>query len=139
EAAEAMVSVGVNACTDVTGFGLLGHLSEMVIGSGVGAVISLSGVPVLEETWRLVRDGIAPGGSRKNLAFLRERIDAASSIGEDQLLVLADAQTSGGLLIALPPADAERLKEELATRNVPVVADIGEIVADHTNRIRIED
>ncbi|MBI1921027.1 MAG: selenide, water dikinase SelD [Geobacter sp.] len=138
EAAEAMVAVGAHACTDVTGFGLLGHLSEMVRGSGVGAVIKLAQVPVLEETWALVRQGIAPGGSRRNLEFLRDRIDAAPGIGEDELLVLADAQTSGGLLIAVPASNSRRMNEELGRRNVPIAAEIGEIVEDPENRIRIE-
>ncbi|HEY6007610.1 MAG TPA: selenide, water dikinase SelD, partial [Geobacteraceae bacterium] len=137
-AAEAMVSVGAHACTDVTGFGLLGHLSEMLRASGVGAVLNLPRVPVLEEAWSLVRQGIAPGGSRRNLEFLRERTVAAPGVGEDDLLVLADAQTSGGLLIALPADNVERLKAELGRRQVPVVAEIGEIVFDPENRIRIE-
>jgi len=136
-AAEAMASVGAHACTDVTGFGLLGHLSEMVRGSGVGAVISVTQVPVLEEAWSLARQGIAPGGSRRNLEFIRERLAVAADVGEDALLVLADAQTSGGLLIALPAVDAERLKEELALRNVPVIAEIGEITDDLESRIEV--
>lgn len=136
-AAEAMASVGAHACTDVTGFGLLGHLSEMVRGSGVGAVINVTQVPVLEEAWFLVRQGIAPGGSRRNLEFIRERLAVAADVGEDALLVLADAQTSGGLLIALPAVDAGRLKEELALRNVPVIAEIGEITADPESRIEV--
>lgn len=136
-AAEAMIAVGAHACTDVTGFGFLGHLSEMVRGSGVGAVIRVSKVPVLEEAWELVREGIAPGGSRRNLEFLRERLNVAGGIGEDALLILADAQTSGGLLIALPAEDAERLRGELSKRNVPVIAEIGEIVADKDNLIKL--
>ncbi len=137
-AAEAMATVDAHACTDITGFGFLGHLSEMVRGSGIGAVISLSQVPVLEEAWPLVRQGIAPGGSRRNLEFLRERLLPAAGVSEEALLVLADAQTSGGLLIAVGADDVERLKSELALRRVPVVAEIGEIVEDRENRIRIE-
>jgi selenide,water dikinase len=137
-AAEAMVSVGAHACTDVTGFGLLGHLAEMVQGSGVGAVIRASEVPVLAETWPLVREGVVPAGSRRNLDFLRDRLITAPGIDKETLLVLADAQTSGGLLIALPADDAERLKEELARQQAPVIADIGEIVEDPDSRISIE-
>jgi selenide, water dikinase len=137
-AAEAMIAVGAHACTDITGFGFLGHLSEMVRGSGVGAVITLSQVPVLAEAWSLVRQGIAPGGSRRNLEFLRERLEVSGGVGEDALLLLADAQTSGGLLIALPAADAEHLKLELARKKVPIFADIGEIVIDPESRIRLE-
>jgi Selenophosphate synthase len=138
DAAEAMIAVGAHACTDVTGFGFLGHLSEMVRGSGVGAVISLSKVPVLEEAWSLVREGIAPGGSRRNLEFLRERLVVTGGIEEGALLLLADAQTSGGLLISVPAEDAERLKKELVSKRVPVFADIGEIVIDPESRIRLE-
>lgn len=138
DAAEAMVAVGVHACTDVTGFGFLGHLSEMVRGSGVGAVIDLGGVPVIEEAWRLVKEGIAPGGSRRNLEFLRERLLPGAGVGEDELLLLADAQTSGGLLIAVAPERVEKLKEELASRGVPVAAEVGEIVPDPESRIRLE-
>mgnify|MGYP001063581932 CR=1 FL=1 len=136
-AAEAMVVVGAHACTDVTGFGFLGHLSEMVRGSGVGAVISVSRVPVLEEAWSLVREGIAPGGSRRNLEFLRDRLTVETGVSEEELLVLADAQTSGGLLIALPADDVDRLETELAGRGVTDVAEIGEIVADPDSRITL--
>jgi len=136
-AAEAMIAIGAHACTDVTGFGFLGHLSEMVRGSGVGAVISVSQVPVLEEAWSLVREGIAPGGSRRNLEFLRDRLTVSTGVSEEQLLVLADAQTSGGLLIALPAEDVDRLKAELEKRGVTVVAEIGEIVIDPDSRITL--
>lgn len=137
-AAEAMATVDAHACTDITGFGFLGHLSEMVRGSGVGAVVTLAQVPVLEEAWSLVYQGLAPGGSKRNLEFIRDRLQPSAGISEEALLVLADAQTSGGLLIAVAPGDAERLKAELAERRVPVVAEIGEIVEDGESRIRIE-
>jgi len=136
-AAEAMIAIGAHACTDVTGFGFLGHLSEMVRGSGVGAVIGVSQVPVLEEAWSLVREGIAPGGSRRNLEFLRDRLTVETGVSEEDLLVLADAQTSGGLLIALPADDVGRLKAELVRRGVTVVAEVGEIVADPDSRITL--
>lgn len=72
--AEVMVEVGVNACTDITGFGFLGHLHEMATGSGVGAKISLGKVPVLSEAWELVAQGVAPGGTYKNLEYLQNDI-----------------------------------------------------------------
>jgi selenide,water dikinase len=136
-AAEAMVAVGAHACTDVTGFGFLGHLSEMVRGSGVGAVISVSRVPVLEDAWSLVREGIAPGGSRRNLDFLRDRLTVETGVAEEELLVLADAQTSGGLLIAVPTGEVDRLTAELVGRGVTVVAEVGEIVSDADSRITL--
>jgi len=137
-AAAAMVAVGAHACTDVTGFGLLGHLAEMASGSGVGAVIHVNRIPVIEEAWNLVRQGIVPGSSRLNLKFLRERLDVAKEVSEDALLLLADSQTSGGLLIALPAEKVEQLKVELVHNQVPRFAEIGEIVADPRSRIIIE-
>ncbi len=137
-AAAAMVTVGAHACTDVTGFGLLGHLREVAGGSGVGAVIHVNRVPVIEGAWDLVRQGIVPGSSRRNLEFLRDQLDVADGVGEDALLLLADAQTSGGLLIAVPAEKVEQLKAELARNQVPLFAEIGSIVADPGNHIRIE-
>jgi selenide,water dikinase len=137
-AAAAMVAVGVNACTDVTGFGLLGHLLEMVTGSSVGAVITVSRLPVLAEAKALVRQGIAPSSSRSNLESVRGQLDLTAGVSAEDLLLLADAQTSGGLLIAVPAEKGAQLKEELTRNGVPVFAEIGEIVADHQGRIAIE-
>jgi selenide,water dikinase len=137
-AAAAMVAVGVNACTDVTGFGLLGHLLEMVTGSKVGAMITVSRLPVLAEAKALVRQGIAPSSSRSNLESVREQLDLSAGVSAEDLLLLADAQTSGGLLIAVPAEKVAQLKEELIRNGVTVSAEIGEIVADHQGRIAIE-
>ena len=137
-AAAAMVTVGAHACTDVTGFGLLGHLRELVNAGAVSAELRFKTVPVLAEAVNLVRQGIIPNGSRRNLDSLREWLDVADGVGEEALLLLADAQTSGGLLIALPADRAGLLKAELVSNGVPDFADIGEIVAGPNGRIRIE-
>jgi selenide,water dikinase len=137
-AAAAMVAVGVNACTDVTGFGLLGHLAEMVSGSGVGAEINFSKIPVISEALQLVRQGIVPGSSRRNLEFLGDRLDVADGVSEDDLLLLADAQTSGGLLIALPQERLDAFKAALAHHNVSLFAEIGEIRAVSLGRILVK-
>ena len=137
-AAEAMVTVGAHTCTDVTGFGLLGHLRELVNAGSVSAVLRFENVPVLEEAVHLLRQGLIPNGSRRNLDSLREWLYVADGVGEEALLLLADAQTSGGLLIALPADAAERLKAELLSNGVPDFADIGEIVAGSGGRIHIE-
>jgi selenide,water dikinase len=129
-AAEAMVEVGVNACTDVTGFGLLGHLHEMTSGSGVGARISLKAVPVLPEAWRLVKEGICPGGTKRNRQAVEGQVRWAPEISEEAQLVLCDAQTSGGLLIAVPKDKTARLVERLQAGKTPAAAWVGEIVAD---------
>jgi selenide,water dikinase len=134
-AAVAMVTVGVHACTDVTGFGLVGHLAEMVSGSGVGAEINFSKIPVISEALQLVRQGIVPGSSIRNLEFIRDRLDIADGVSDDDLLVLADAQTSGGLLIAVSAEKADALRAELERQHVPLFEEIGAIVSDPSGRI----
>ncbi|QNQ89974.1 selenide, water dikinase SelD [Corynebacterium poyangense] len=100
EASEKAVAAGVKAATDVTGFGLLGHLYKMCRASGVRARIHRADVPVLTEALTALADGFIPGGSRRNLDWVRPHISTGSGIGDDDLLLLADAQTSGGLLLA---------------------------------------
>ena len=133
-AAEAMVAVGPHAATDVTGFGLLGHLLEMLTASGVGAELWLEAVPVVEGTWDLVRAGIYPGGSQRNLDYVSPRVEFGD-LDQAERLLLADAQTSGGLLIAVGAEDAPRLAAELAARGVRA-AEIGRII-DAPGRVRI--
>ncbi|WP_373427803.1 selenide, water dikinase SelD [Arthrobacter sp. W4I7] len=99
DAAEAAVSAGVRAATDVTGFGLLGHLYKMVRASEVGAVIDLNAVPLIAGAREALRDSFVSGGTRRNLDWVRPHIEAAPGVTEDDLLLLADAQTSGGLLV----------------------------------------
>jgi selenide,water dikinase len=98
-ASEQAVGAGVRAATDVTGFGLLGHLFKMCRASGVGAVVDRSAVPVLEDARVALRDGFVSGGTRRNLDWVRPHLRTGAGVSEDDLLVLADAQTSGGLLV----------------------------------------
>jgi selenide, water dikinase len=98
DASRAALAAGVLAATDVTGFGLLGHLYKLCRASGVSAVIDAAAVPYLEPTRPSYAEGYVPGGSRRNLDWVRPHVD--SSVDEDELLLLADAQTSGGLLVA---------------------------------------
>lgn len=135
DAAAAMVDVGVKSGTDVTGFGLLGHLHEMLLASGVGARIRLGSVPVLPEVWALVADGVVPGGTRRNLDHVEGHVDWEPGITEEEQLVLCDAQTSGGLLIAVAPEKAEALAQALRAAGTPAVAEIGEVVEG--NRIAV--
>ncbi|MCP1387417.1 selenide, water dikinase SelD [Corynebacterium sp. TA-R-1] len=118
-ASEAAVAAGVRAATDVTGFGLLGHLYKMVRASGVDAVVDFSRVPLIDGALQTLQDGFIPGGSRRNLDWVQPNID--SDLGFDELLVLADAQTSGGLLVI---------------GEVPGYPVIGETVAG-TGRVRV--
>lgn len=99
DASAAAVAAGVKAATDVTGFGLLGHLFKMVRASEVGAVIDFSSVPLVDGAREALRDGFVSGGTRRNLDWVRPHVSATAGITEDNLLLLADAQTSGGLLV----------------------------------------
>jgi selenide,water dikinase len=128
-ASEAMLRVGVNAATDITGYGLLGHLHEMVAASGASARVSAAAVPVLRGAHDLARQGAIAGGTARNLEWLNDKVRWAPQIDEVTRLVLADAQTSGGLLIAVAPERAESLEAALRARGVETVARIGEFVA----------
>ena len=123
-AARAADSFPVSACTDVTGYGLFGHLREMASGSGVDAEIDLRSVPLLPGARRLVEAGLAPDGSHRNLASSRRYVEAPG-LGEPDLLLLADAQTSGGLLFAVPERDAEALASAIREAGDAKAAVIG--------------
>jgi selenide, water dikinase len=99
DASAAAVAAGIRAATDVTGFGLLGHLFKMSQASCVGAVIDRSAVPVIAGARDALRDGFVSGGTRRNLDWVRPHLRCGPDVTEDDLLLLADAQTSGGLLI----------------------------------------
>jgi selenide, water dikinase len=131
-AAEAMLEVGVSAATDVTGFGLLGHLREVTAASGVAAEISSSAVPVMDGADELASAGCVPGGSQDNLDFLMsgEVLQWDASIPEARKLVLADAQTSGGLLIAVPEQRSAQLLAALQRARTPVAAVIGRVLRE---------
>jgi selenide,water dikinase len=112
-AARAADAFDVAASTDVTGYGLLGHLKEMLGGGGVSAEISVAAVPVLAGARRLVSLGFSPDGSRRNLAAARPSLEVAAGVAETDLLLAADAQTSGGLLLAVREAHAGALVSAL--------------------------
>ena len=118
-AAEALSAVGgAHAVTDVTGFGLLGHLREMTQGSKVHARLAVRDVPFLPEVFELVREDFVPGGTKRNLRSLADVVRWDASVTREQQLALADAQTSGGLLIAIPADRVDQLLAELAKRGV---------------------
>jgi selenide,water dikinase len=108
-AAAELREVDPHAVTDVTGFGLVGHVRELAAGSGVSARISLASVPLLPGVRELAEDGVVPGGTRSNLDFAAEFAEFAEGLDEVDRLLACDAQTAGGLLAALPAAAAERL------------------------------
>jgi len=136
-ASEAMVKVGVNACTDVTGFGLLGHLHEMTNASGVGANVYLSSVPVITGVWELLSDWVVPEGTHSNVEFVKEWVEFDDELPEDAEFLLLDPQTSGGLLISVPGEKTETLLECLANAGVETFARIGEITEDADGKIHV--
>ena len=115
EAAEAVNEVGADAATDVTGFGLLGHLHRMLLASGVAADIDASAVPVIDGAMQLARDGAVAGGTQRNHEYVRPYVDWGDLTEPEQFL-LADAQTSGGLLVAT--REPEALTAAMAARGV---------------------
>ena len=136
-AADAMIEAGVRGATDITGFGLLGHLHEMLHVSGMSARLSLSQIPFFDGVKELARLCI-PAGTRSNLRYVNDKIAWAETITEDEKLMLADAQTSGGLLIAVSPDKLDVLLTGMAARDVATRAVIGEVVAGEAGRIIVD-
>jgi selenide, water dikinase len=135
-AADAMIAVGVSAATDITGFGLLGHLAEMTRGSGVAARVRLREVPILDAAWPLVQAHAIPGGTQRNRDSLRGVV-SWDGVGEDAQVLLCDAQTSGGLLIAVPEARCDALLRSLRAGGLAVSAVIGEITGRGRGEITV--
>lgn len=133
DAARLMVKYGANAATDVTGYGLLGHLREMCSGSGTGADIDASAVPVLSGARDLLGHGYFPEGSKRNVSTLRSVVELETS--ELELKLLCDAQTSGGLLISISPDRAGGLVEGFE-RNGLLLAPVG-TMTDRAGVIRV--
>jgi len=135
-ARDAMQEVGVSAATDVTGYGLLGHLTEMLEASAapLGAVVRRGEVPVWERAVPLANDGVYPGGLKSNREYLEGRVAADGGISEEELLPLYDPQTSGGLLLAVPEARTSALVRALQERGV-AGALVGEVVEEAGVRV----
>ncbi len=137
-AAEAMLEVGAHACTDITGFGLLGHLREMAAGSGVDVTMRAGVVPILPATWTFAGADVVPGGTLNNLTHVVPHVTFAPEVARATQLILADAQTSGGLLISLPAERAGLLLAALRARGVAEAALIGEIPSTGSGHITVE-
>jgi len=137
EAAEAMLETDVNGCTDISGFGLLGHASEMARASGIGITLRADRVPVLQAAEGYAKMGIVPAGTRKNLKYISQFVDFSDDVNETERLILADAITSGGLLISVPGGKAEKLLQSLHARGVTDAAVIGEVGLPADGRITV--
>ena len=137
-AAEAMVAAGAHSATDVTGFGLLGHLWEMALASKVGVILFSEKIPFMERTFDCIRMGTVPGGSLGNKTFMADKVTYAETVSEPVRIALSDAQTSGGLLIALAPENVERFLSEMKTRGEgDFTFLIGECIAEHPGKIEV--
>lgn len=127
-ASEVMVEVGANACTDVTGFGLIGHLEEMVAGGKIAARIYAAKVPIMDEVWPLIQQECVPGGSEANRKYADHFSEWHPDVKEPMRVALCDAQTSGGLLISVSHEKAEQMLSTLHGVGVESAAVIGEIL-----------
>lgn len=136
-AAELMMEVGAHAATDVTGFGLLGHLKEMTEGSGVSAQIYYDSVPIIPEAFELANADVIPGGTLANFQFVNEIVSWDSAIPHIGQLLLCDAQTSGGLIIAIPEKNAKTLLIKLKEHGITDAAIFGKIIGKGTGEINI--
>lgn len=134
-ASELMRTVEVHACTDVTGFGLLGHACEMIEGTDVGMVIEASLVPFFAEARELAEMGMVPGGLYRNREFRVNMVEIGREVPQFMADILCDPQTSGGLLISVPEDDAEPLLERMREEGIEEATIIGEVVAQPKGRI----
>ena len=135
-AARVVAAIGVHAATDVTGFGLLGHLGGMLAASGVAAIVEHRAVPLIDGARELAEAGVVPGGTRRNLVAA-ERFTEFGDLDTADQLILADAQTNGGLLIALAASKTLELVEALTTEGTRAAAIVGEVVEDRPGTIGI--
>ena len=133
DAAQLLRRLNVNSVTDVTGYGLLGHLGEICSSSQVSARIDFQNLEFLKGTEELAKSGIIPGGTRRNLKYTQDKVKFDSRLSETQRLLLSDAQTSGGLLVSLPKSDAENFQKYSTTSS----RIIGEIVQKKHKKIII--
>lgn len=137
DAAECMAKVGANSCTDITGFGLLGHLHEMVSASDVGAEINYDSVPLITGTWELADDLIIPAGTYRNHEYLSDSIIWGDGVEYEHQMILCDAQTSGGLLMTVPEERSVEFIKSLKEAGTLAAAYIGKIIKADDCKIRI--
>ena len=135
-AARAALKVGVSAATDITGFGLIGHLTGMLEASKVAAEIAFDTLPILPHARNLAARGVIPGGTQRNLEAA-ENVDWAAELGTADRYLCVDAQTSGGLLLAVPAENEAALVAALKEERTPAAAVIGRVIAGKSGRIRV--
>ncbi len=133
-AAEVMLAVGVSACTDITGFGFIGHASEMAEASGVGIKVFINDLPAYSQALEMAEMGLVPAGSHRNRDFYSPRLNGHENCDPLSLDLLSDAQTSGGLLIAVAKEKVDVLEEQLTAAAVPVYR-VGEVISGASGRL----
>ncbi|MBE9466853.1 MAG: selenide, water dikinase SelD [Bacteroidetes bacterium] len=138
-AAEVMEEFPVNSCTDVTGFGLLGHLSEMTKSSKIDAEILFNNVPLLKNAWDFAVSNVIPGGSRNNLEYVKDYVVWSNEITETKKAILCDAQTSGGLLISLPFEYKDEIINKLHLSGMIKASYIGKFLAEGKGKIFVKN
>lgn len=136
-ACETLTRFDVHALTDVTGFGLLGHLRNITSASGVTAEVSFEKVPVISAARDYVKAGIAPGGTHANWRFLADWVAFAADVSKEEQLLLCDAQTSGGLLAAVPAAQADAVVAALSAAGTLAAAVVGRITGEGAGKISV--
>lgn len=134
---DAMMKVGVNSCTDITGFGLLGHAYEMAVGSDVTIKFNSSKIPIIEEALSLARMGIIPAGAYKNMEYIKEQVKISKTVVQEIIDCICDPQTSGGLLISVEKNKSQLLLDELKKSKTPYAL-IGEVLEKQDYRIIVE-
>ena len=137
DAASVMTAHPVSACTDITGFGLLGHIAEMLSDTSIGIRLESKAIPIIPETIEFARNGFIPGGAFKNKAFRSSLLSPAPHVDNVLIDILFDPQTSGGLLMGVGKDSAGDLLENLKSAGVTEAAIIGEVVSKPAGKIMI--
>lgn len=135
DAAEIMLNYPVHACTDITGFGLLGHIAEMVVDSGFGIGIRADALPIIPEALEYAGMGLVPAGTFKNREFREQMVEFSSSVDRLVQDVMFDPQTSGGLLICVEPQSADDMLDKLKRKGMETAAVIGEVLPESSEKI----
>ncbi len=137
KAANVLQNYPVHACTDVTGFGLLGHLMEMVQGSKVAVEIKADNVPILDGALEFAAGNVIPGGTLSNMKFVEDIVEWSSNISQIQKIILCDAQTSGGLLAAVPEKESQKVLKSLHDSGITHACMIGKVIGSGSELIKV--
>lgn len=136
-AAEVAYQVGIKSCTDVTGFGFLGHSYEILKESSCGAVIYLDEIPLVSNVWEMAEMGLVPGGAKSNREHIQEHLRMENNIDDVWLDILSDPQTSGGLLLAVSPDKAQMALDLLQDNDNTCAAPVGEVTSEKAGQITL--